>query len=147
MCKMYLQIVHTVVSCQQRSGSLTFCYGSGSADPCLWPTIRIQVLLFSSETFKTQKNYFFAYYLLKVHLHHFLQIKIHKEVTKHQGFSYYWCLMIEGSGSSDPEHCMRVSFWSVVFSVCAAWTGLELWRRGLSIVPPESVLTVPVVPR
>jgi hypothetical protein len=44
---------------------------------------------------------FSAYYLLKVHLHHFSKIKCHKEVTnsRNQGFSYYFCLMIEGSGS------------------------------------------------
>ncbi len=50
------------------------------------------------------KNYFlifFAYYFLKVHLHHFSKIKSQKEVTKQltQGFSYFFCLMIEGSGS------------------------------------------------
>jgi hypothetical protein len=33
-----------------------------------------------------------------VHLHHFSKIKSHKEVGN-KGFSYYFCLMIEGSGS------------------------------------------------
>jgi hypothetical protein len=38
---------------------------------------------------------FSAYYFLKIHLHHFSKIKSHKK-----GFSwYYFCLMIEGSGS------------------------------------------------
>jgi hypothetical protein len=51
------------------------------------------------------KNYFFlsfsAYYFLKVHLHHFLKVKSQKEVTKsrNQCFSYYFCLMTEGSVS------------------------------------------------
>ena len=41
-----------------------------------------------------------AYYFLKVLLHHFSKMS-QKEVTKskNQGFSYYFCLMIEGSGS------------------------------------------------
>jgi hypothetical protein len=40
-------------------------------------------------------------YFLKVpiHLHHFSKIKSHKELTHKTGFSYYFCLMIEGSGS------------------------------------------------
>jgi hypothetical protein len=43
----------------------------------------------------------FAYYFLKVHLHYFSKIKSHKEVTKSrkQCYSYYFCLMTEGSGS------------------------------------------------
>ncbi len=42
-----------------------------------------------------------AYYFLKVYLNHFSKINHQKEVTKqlNQGFSYYFCLMIEGSGS------------------------------------------------
>jgi len=42
-----------------------------------------------------------AYYFLKVYLLHFSKIKSPKEVTskRNQGFSYYFCLMIEGSGS------------------------------------------------
>jgi hypothetical protein len=66
---------------------------------------------FSSLTFKMLtknkfKKNFVAYYFLKVHLHNFSKIKCPKEVTKqnsrNQGFSYYFCLMIEGSGSPDP---------------------------------------------
>jgi hypothetical protein len=67
-------------------GSMNFC-----ADPN--PRIQtseewIRIMLFSSVTFKTStKNYFkfFAYYFLKVHLHHFSKIKSRKEVK----FSYY----------------------------------------------------------
>jgi hypothetical protein len=41
-----------------------------------------------------------AFYFMKVPLHLFSKIKSHKEVPvpKNQGFSYYFCLMIEGSG-------------------------------------------------
>jgi hypothetical protein len=41
------------------------------------------------------------YYFLKVHLHHFPKIKCHKESqnSRNQCFSYYFCFMIEGSGS------------------------------------------------
>jgi hypothetical protein len=44
---------------------------------------------------------FSAYYFLKVHLHHFSKIKSQKEPqnSRNQGFSYYFCMMIEGSGS------------------------------------------------
>jgi hypothetical protein len=44
---------------------------------------------------------FFAYYFLKVHLHHFSKIKsINKsQKSRNQGFSYYFCLMMERSGS------------------------------------------------
>jgi hypothetical protein len=42
-----------------------------------------------------------AYYFLKVHLHHFSKIKSQKESQnrRNQGFFYYFCMMIEGSGS------------------------------------------------
>ncbi len=46
-----------------------------------------------------------AYYFLKVYLHHFSKIKSHKKSQncRNQRFSYYFCLMIEGSraGSRD----------------------------------------------
>jgi hypothetical protein len=64
----------------------------GSVTFCILARIRIRgsVLLtngFSSETFKmATKNYLvrslFAYYFLKLHLHHFSKIKSYKEVTK-----------------------------------------------------------------
>ncbi len=68
----------------------------------------IRILLFSSLTFNLPaKNLFFfntifsAHYFLKVHLHHFSKIKSQKESQniRNQGFSYYFCMMIEGSGS------------------------------------------------
>ncbi len=52
------------------------------------------------------KNQFFitifsACYFLKVHLHYFSKIKIQKESlnSRIQGFSYYFCMIIQGSGS------------------------------------------------
>ncbi len=44
---------------------------------------------------------FSAYYFLKVHFHHFSKIKSQKELqnSRNQGFSYYFWMMIEGSGS------------------------------------------------
>jgi hypothetical protein len=42
---------------------------------------------------RRQQNFFalsiFAYYFLKVHLHHFSKIKIHTEVTKQVGFNVF----------------------------------------------------------
>jgi hypothetical protein len=59
--------------------------------------------MFLLTIFLTRKCFqkFFAYSFLKVHLHHSLKIKRHKEVgnIRNQGFSYYSCLMMEGSGS------------------------------------------------
>ncbi len=87
---------------------MAFWGGSGSGDPCLWlmdpdpdPST------FSSLTSKMPaKNKFFntifsAYDFLKLHLHHFSNIKFQKESqnSRNQGFSYYFCMMIEGSGS------------------------------------------------
>jgi hypothetical protein len=82
------------------SGSMPLTNGSESGS---W----IRTLLFSSLTFKMPaKNYFFntifsAYDFLKLHLHHFSKIKIQKESqnSRNQGFSYNFCMIIEGSGS------------------------------------------------
>ncbi len=67
--------------------------GSGSSYFHYWPSRRQQ---------KTNlKKMFLAYYFLKVHLYPFSKIKSQKEVknSRNQGFSYYFWLMIEGSGS------------------------------------------------
>ncbi len=76
-------------SCIQCCGSMKFW---GSCYFCQGPS-RCQ-----------QKIIFFCLLLFEGTLHHFSKIKIHKEVTKvqstrNQCFSYYFCLMIEGSGS------------------------------------------------
>jgi hypothetical protein len=89
----------------QCSGSMTFWGGSGSADPSLWlmdPDPAIFVIDLQDDSKKLIFNTIFsAYYFLKVHLHHFSEIKSQKESQngRNQGFSYYFCMMIEGSGS------------------------------------------------
>jgi hypothetical protein len=47
------------------------------------------------------KKSFSADYFSEVHLHNFSNIESPKEVknSRNQGFSYYFCLMIEGSGA------------------------------------------------
>jgi hypothetical protein len=42
-----------------------------------------------------------AFYFLKVYLHHFLKIKSQNESrnSRNQGFSNFFCMMVEGSGS------------------------------------------------
>ncbi len=86
-------------------GSMPLTNGSGSGS---W----IRILPFLSLTFKMPaKNLFFntifsAYYFLKLHLHHFSKINSKKESqnSKNQGFSYYFCMTIEGSGSGRPRN-------------------------------------------
>ncbi len=50
---------------------------------------------------KKNSKFFFAYHCLKVHFNLSSKIKSHKEVKKgrNQGFSFYFCLMMEGSES------------------------------------------------
>jgi hypothetical protein len=85
-------------------GSMPLTNGSGSGFGSVsW----IRILLFSSLTFKMPaKNYFFntifsTYYFLKLHLYHFTKITSQKESlnSRNQGFSTYFCMIIEGSGS------------------------------------------------
>ena len=88
---------------------MTFWCGSGSAEPCLWlmdPDFGSGSCYFRHwPSGRQQKNHlkksFPAYYFLKVQFHHFLKIKSPTEVTnsRNQSKSYYFCLMIEGSGS------------------------------------------------
>jgi hypothetical protein len=85
-------------------GSMPLTNGSGSGfGSGSW----VRILLFSSLTFKVPaKNKFFntifsSYYFLRLHFHHFSKIKSQKESqnSRNQGFSYYFCMMIKGSGS------------------------------------------------
>jgi hypothetical protein len=69
-------------------------------------SLGVLILVFSLVAFMmTTKNMlfpkFFDYYFLKVHLHMYLKMKSIKEVTKSRnpGFSYFFCLVMEGSGS------------------------------------------------
>ncbi len=77
-------------------GSMPLTNGSGSGSCYFrhWPS-RCQ-----------QKTNFFntissTYYFLKLHWHNFSKIKSQKESqnSRNQGFSYYFCMTIEGSGS------------------------------------------------
>jgi hypothetical protein len=62
----------------------------------------------------TQKiiNFFLAFYFHKVHLHHSSQSKIMKKSQngRNQGFCYYFCLMMEESGSESesPSRSIRI---------------------------------------
>jgi hypothetical protein len=69
-------------------------------DPDPDPAIFVIDLQDASKKLIFQHN-FSAYYFLKVHLHQFSKIKSQKESqnSRNQGFSYYFCMMIEGSGS------------------------------------------------
>ncbi len=102
------------VSWNQCCGSMTFWggSGSGSADPCLWlmdPDSDPDPSIFAIDLQDASKKLIFntifsAYDFLKLHLYHFSKIKIQKESqnSRNQGFSYYFCMMIEGSGSIPP---------------------------------------------
>ncbi len=72
-------------------GSIPLTNGSGSFSFRQWPS-------------RCQQKYllkFFVCYFLKVHLHHSSQNKSIKKSqnNRNHGFSYYFCLMIEGSES------------------------------------------------
>ncbi len=99
---------------KQCCGSMTFWggSGSGSADPCLWlmdpdPDPAIFVIDLQDASKKLIFHTIFsAYYFLKLHLHHYSKIKSQKESqnSRNQGFSFYFCMMIEGSGSRRPKN-------------------------------------------
>ncbi len=75
---------HLLTQC---CGSMTFWCRSGSADPCLWlmnpdPDPAIFIIDLQDANKKVFKKNLSAFYLLKLHLHHFSKIKSQKEVTK-----------------------------------------------------------------
>jgi hypothetical protein len=79
-----------------------YCHFSGVPDP--WYLVRIRLRLFSSVTFKTVTKFFskfFCILLFEGTLHHSPKIKSIKKSqnSRYQGFSYYFCLVMEGSGS------------------------------------------------
>ncbi len=89
-----LLLFHT--HCQRRKKNQ--CCGSTNPDPYLWLTdpdpSRWQLIIFVFQSF-------FAYNLLKLHLHHLSEIKKSKRSHKTvgiKGFFYYIGLMIDGSG-------------------------------------------------
>ncbi len=75
---------------RQCSGSMTFWWGSGSADPCLWlmdpdsdPDPAIFVIDLQNAYKKLFLKFIFsAYYFLKKHLHLFFKDKKSKKITK-----------------------------------------------------------------
>ncbi len=79
-------------------------FGSGILDPALAPAPDPAIFVIDLQD--VNKELFFlsfsAYHFLRVYLHHFSKIKSHKEVTnsRNQGFSYYFCVTIDGSGSA-----------------------------------------------
>ncbi len=86
--------------------------GSGSADPCLWlmdpdsdPDSGSCYFRHWPSRCQQKTNFLTQFFLLitffKVHLHHLSKIKSQKESqnSRNQGFSCYFCMMIEGSGS------------------------------------------------
>ncbi len=75
-------------------GFMPMTNGSGSCYFHQWPSRCQQKTNFFEKSFS-------AYYLLKVSLHHFSKIKSQREShnSRNQGFPYYFCIMVEGSGS------------------------------------------------
>ncbi len=94
--------IHGILEWIRIRGSMPLTNGSGFGSGS-W----IRILLISSLTFMMPTknnlclNLFSAYYCLKVHLPNFPKIKSQKESqnSRNQGFSYYCCMMTEGSGS------------------------------------------------
>jgi hypothetical protein len=71
---------------------MTFWCGSGSGLGSCYFVIDLKA---------TNKKPIYLLLFLKVNLHHFLKIKVQKKLqnSRNQGFSSYFFLMIEGSGS------------------------------------------------
>jgi hypothetical protein len=94
----------------QCSGSVTFWYESGHADPNLGLRIRIQIKLFSLATFKmpTKSKSYLPSFFFTCHLPTedtstsvFKNKKLlrHHKTVKNQGFPNFFCLLIKGSTS------------------------------------------------
>ena len=110
----------------QCCGSMTFWggSGSGSTDPCFWemypdPDPGSGSCYFRHWASRCQQKtnltqFFQLITFWKVHLHHFLKIKSQKESqnSRNQGFSYYFCMMIEGSGSRAGSGSIPLTSWS-----------------------------------
>ncbi len=75
-------------------GSLTFWYGSGCgfSDPHLWLT--------DPDVNPGGPKTYGSWFGTLVHLHHSSKIKVINSLqnSRNQGFSYYFCLMMKGSG-------------------------------------------------
>jgi hypothetical protein len=81
----------------QCSGSVTFWYGSGSRDPYIWLTDSDPGpnSAFRHWPSRRQQKRIFPYYFLKVHLHSFEKIKIHKEVTKEYESRFFLLFLLD----------------------------------------------------
>ncbi len=67
------------------------------ADPDSYQIFKDPAIFRPEVTFKTSTKFiFFAYYFMNVHLHNFSKIK-KSQNRSNQCFSYYFCLMMEGS--------------------------------------------------
>jgi hypothetical protein len=92
--------IHDILVWIRIRGSMPLTYGSGSGSRYGSWSCYFHHLSSRCQQ-KTTFNFFFAFYFLKAHIHHFSKIKSPKEVINsgNQGFSYYFCYMIEGSRS------------------------------------------------
>jgi hypothetical protein len=106
-----MRFLSSVAEC----GCMKFWYGSGSGGS-IPLTNGSGSCYFTSVTFKTStKNYFFAYYFLKVHLHHFSKIKSHTEAKKTVSIDVFLTFLLdnrririrnrEAQNHPDPQHC------------------------------------------
>jgi hypothetical protein len=112
-----------------------------SADPCLWlmdpdqdsdsdPDPGSGSCYFITDLQDARKKLIFstifsAYYFFKLHLHHVSRIKSQKESqnSRNKGFSYYFCMMIEGSGSGSIP----------LTSGSGSWRPKNMWIRWIRI--------------
>ncbi len=109
--KMKISLNSISTTFNQCPGSMSFWSGSGSgsADPCLWlmnsdPDPAFFVIdLQDAKGNNFCLNIFPAYYCLKVHLH-ILKSQKESQNSRNQGFSYYFCMVTEGSGSGRPKN-------------------------------------------
>ncbi len=92
-----------VKKCWKKEGALLRPRSSTAFTVCFY---RYRLSVGTSPARMPAKNWFFntifsACYFLKVYLHYFSKIKSQKESqnSRIQGLSYYFCMMIEGSGS------------------------------------------------
>ncbi len=103
-----LSPTHLVHQLVLRYGSVTCWYGSGSTDPYHWPTDQDPALdpaIFVSDLQDGNEHFFPKFFCLFLFFEatftSFFNDKSHKGVRNggNQGFSYNFCLMIEGSGA------------------------------------------------
>ncbi len=94
-----------LLCCHQCCGSVTFWYGSGSAYPYLWRTDPAIFVSDIQDAFK-----FLCLLLFEGTFTSFFKDKkvIKKsQNSRNQGFSYYFCLMIEGQPSNVTYWCFK----------------------------------------